>query len=350
MDGRSVWLRELYQPNERSPGLIRHETDAIAHGGSLGARDRSSLHARRDEHGPDHARVRPRPRGAQSRPDWRTGHAGCSTGTARSPRAPRSRRPRLPQRPRKGNASSNCGCAGRLDLSGCAGKPPVTAKHGEFANEVLKVGGTKREYRLFVPTSVDLARPAPLVVAFHAMLIDSKDVMPTYTRLNQTAQRHGFVIAYPNAIGDIWGLLPDRVAADIDFFDALLKHLSVAYRIDSDRCTPRQVERRLLRPAPAPGALDHIAAAASHSGLLGLQALGGVNAARKFPVLIVHGTLDLNLPVRPGPRERKQIPPGRTRGEVHRGPWAHARLGHGRERQRADVGALCRASTCARGT
>ena len=28
MDGLSVWLRELYRPaNERSPGLIRHETD-----------------------------------------------------------------------------------------------------------------------------------------------------------------------------------------------------------------------------------------------------------------------------------------------------------------------------------
>jgi poly(3-hydroxybutyrate) depolymerase len=125
-----------------------------------------------------------------------------------------------------------------LAVSSCAGTPPPTAKHGEFAAEVLMVGGTKREYRLFVPTSVDLARPAPLVVAFHAMLIDSKDVMPTYTGLNETAQRHGFVIAYPNANG------------------------------------------------------------ASYSALLGLEALGGVNAARKFPVLIVHGTFDLIFPYR----------------------------------------------------
>src|SRR5262249_39909245 len=40
-----------------------------------------------------------------------------------------------------------------------------------------------------------------------------------------------------------------------------------------------------------------VAAVASHSGPLGLQALAGVNARRKFPVLIVHGDQDRLLPV-----------------------------------------------------
>jgi hypothetical protein len=35
-----------------------------------------------------------------------------------------------------------------------------------------------RTYRLVAPESVGLAKPAPLVVAFHGMLIDSKDLMP----------------------------------------------------------------------------------------------------------------------------------------------------------------------------
>lgn len=184
-------------------------------------------------------------------------------------------------------------------VSGCAGKPPVTAKHGEFASEVLMLGGTKREYRLFVPTSVDLARPASLVVAFHAMLIDSKDVMPRYTGLNETAQRHGFVIAYPNAIGGVWGLLPDRTAADIAFFDALLRHLSGTYRIDPDRVYVLGMSNGgYFAQLLARERSTTIAAAASHSALLGLETLGGVNAPRKFPVLIVHGTLDLIFPYR----------------------------------------------------
>jgi len=187
-------------------------------------------------------------------------------------------------------ASIVCGCAGRPE-------PPPTAKHGEFASEVLMVGRAQREYRLFVPTSVDLARPAPLVVAFHAMLIDSKDVMPRYTGLNETARRHGFVIAYPNAIGGVWGLLPDRTAADIAFFDALLRHLWVTYRIDPDRVYVLGMSNGgYFAQLLARERSTTLAAAASHSGLLGLEALGGVNAARKFPVLIVHGTLDLIFP------------------------------------------------------
>ena len=199
-----------------------------------------------------------------------------------------------------------CGCAGREP------KPPATAKHGEFPNEVLVVGGVKREYRLFVPTSVDLARPAALVVAFHAMLIDSKDVMPKYTKLSETAERHGFVIAYPNAIGSVWGLLPDRVAADTAFFDALVNHLSRMYRIDPDRVYVLGMSNGgYFAQLLARERSRTIAAVASHSGLLGLETLRGVNAERKFPVLIVHGTKD---PIFPYPLVRENADKYRREG------------------------------------
>lgn len=40
-----------------------------------------------------------------------------------------------------------------------------------------------------------------------------------------------------------------------------------------------------------------IAAVASHSGPLGLQTLGGIKAARKFPVLIAHSDRDKLFPI-----------------------------------------------------
>jgi predicted esterase len=40
-----------------------------------------------------------------------------------------------------------------------------------------------------------------------------------------------------------------------------------------------------------------VAAVASHSGPLGLQTLAGINAERKFPVLIIHGDQDRILSV-----------------------------------------------------
>jgi polyhydroxybutyrate depolymerase len=149
-----------------------------------------------------------------------------------------------------------------------------------------------------VPKTVNLARPAPLVVAFHGMLIDSKDVMPQYTRLSETAEKHGFIIAYPNAIGKSWGIAPEKVKNDLAFFDALLRRLSATYKIARDRVYVVGMSNG--------GYFAHlvgrerskiVAAVASHSGPLGLQTLFGVNAERKFPVLIIHGDRDSLFPV-----------------------------------------------------
>jgi polyhydroxybutyrate depolymerase len=183
-----------------------------------------------------------------------------------------------------------------LAAAGCASRPdapPPNARHGEFANEAVAVDGGIRRYRLVVPRTIDLAKPAPLVLAFHGMLVDDKDVMPAYTRLSETAERHRFVLAYPNAAGGAWGLWPRKVVNDIAFFDALLARLSADYRIDPDRIYVLGMSNGgYFAQLLATERSTVIAAAASHSGLLGLQTLGGVNAERKFPVLIVHGTQD----------------------------------------------------------
>lgn len=183
-----------------------------------------------------------------------------------------------------------------LAAAGCASRPdapPPTARHGEFADEAVSVDGGIRRYRLVVPTTVNLARPAALVVAFHGMLVDSKDVMPGYTRLNETAERHGFVLVYPNAAGGAWGLWPRKIVDDVAFFDALLARLTADYRIDPDRVYVLGMSNGgYFAHLVARERSKTIAAAASHSGPLGLETLGGVKAERKFPVLIVHGTQD----------------------------------------------------------
>jgi polyhydroxybutyrate depolymerase len=180
-----------------------------------------------------------------------------------------------------------------LLVAGCATAPPPPGPSGEFPNESLTVGRVKRDYRLYVPPSANTGRPAPLVVAFHGMLVDSKDVMPRYTRLNETAERHGFIIAYPNALYGAWGLLPNRIDEDLALFDALLARLSAAYRIDPKRIYVLGMSNGgYFAHLVAKERSNVVAAVASHSGPLGLQTLGGVNAQRKFPVMIVHGGQD----------------------------------------------------------
>lgn len=191
-------------------------------------------------------------------------------------------------------------------VAACLGLAAITGvcladgegKLGEFGSESLQVDGVKREYRLVVPRSVDLKKSAPLLIAFHGMLIDSKDVMPRYTRLNDTAARHGFLLAYPEALGKMWGIAPDKVKSDLAFFDALLGKLKTDYRIDPDRVYVLGMSNG--------GYFAHlvgkersrtVAAVASHSGPLGLQTLFGIGADRKFPVLIIHGDKDNILSV-----------------------------------------------------
>jgi len=181
---------------------------------------------------------------------------------------------------------------------GVVGTLHAAPKHGNFASESVTAADTKRVYRLVVPTTVDLKKPAPLVIAFHGILVDSKDVMPIYTGLNDAAKKHKFILAYPNAIDRSWGIDPAKVKKDIALFDALVAKLSKEYKVDSKRIYVLGMSNG--------GYFAHligkersrkIAAVASHSGPLGLQTLFGVNAARKFPVMIIHGDKDGLFPI-----------------------------------------------------
>lgn len=106
---------------------------------------------------------------------------------------------------------------------------------GTFPSESIEINGTKREYRLVVPKSVDGKKAVPLLFAFHGFLIDSKDFMPTYSQLDALAETEGFVLVYPNAVDKAWRILPVLAKDDFAFFDQLLKMITDKYNIDKNR-------------------------------------------------------------------------------------------------------------------
>jgi polyhydroxybutyrate depolymerase len=188
------------------------------------------------------------------------------------------------------------GCARPAPLAHAA--DPKPAAHGTFPDEAIEVGQQKRTYRLVVAKSVDLQKPAPLVVAFHGMGIDSKDLMPKYTKLDELAADKGFVLVYPEAEGRSWGLAPKKVETDLALFDALLKSLQARFKIDANRVYVLGMSNGgYFAHLVGKERSKTVAAVCSHSGPLGLQTLGGVKADRKFPVMIVHGDADKLLPV-----------------------------------------------------
>lgn len=193
--------------------------------------------------------------------------------------------------------SLGCGRAAPIVI-GAADDDAPRGTHGTFPDEALAVGKQKRAYRLVVPKSVDLDKPAPLVVAFHGMLIDSKDLMPKYTKLDDLAADKRFILVYPEAEGRSWGLLPDKVKTDLAFFDELLNALRGKYRIDPDRVYVLGMSNGgYFAHLVGKERSKTVAAVASHSGALGLQTLLGMRADRKFPVMIVHGDKDVILAV-----------------------------------------------------
>ena len=176
--------------------------------------------------------------------------------------------------------------------------PGIAGPAGVFADEKIDVAGKTRQFRLIVPKSVDRAKPAPLVVAFHGMLIDSKDFMPIYTKLDVLAAEKKFLLAFPEAIGKSWGLASDKVKADLEFYDALVADVSKRYKVDADRIYVLGMSNGgYFAQVVGKERSESVAAVCSHSGPLGLQTLFGINAKRKFPVLIVCGDKDKIFPL-----------------------------------------------------
>jgi polyhydroxybutyrate depolymerase len=186
-------------------------------------------------------------------------------------------------------------------------KPDPSAENlpaGVFPNERIMVGGLARLFRLVVPSAVNGGKAVPLVFAFHG-LGDTKDRFAQYSRLDELAQKQGFVLAYPNARALFWPLTGEWARDDLAFFDALYAQLTLGYNIDPNRVflignSNGAYFSHLLAMHRA----DRIAAIAVHSGGLGVVVPGSGQAAHRYAVFAVHGAVDPVVPVSESRRVR----------------------------------------------
>lgn len=164
-------------------------------------------------------------------------------------------------------------------------------KVGVFKSEKITVGDDERSFRLVVPKSIDEKTPAPLVFAFHG-LGDSSNLMSWYTQFDRVAEKHKFVLIYPNAQSRLWPLSPRMAKRNLDFFDVLYTFATENYNIDQRRVYVIGMSNGgffshlLARERP-----DKIAAIAPHSAGLGLMTRDP-KLTQKYAVFLVHGTDD----------------------------------------------------------
>lgn len=164
---------------------------------------------------------------------------------------------------------------------------------GTFETLVIDVDNTERKYRLEVAPDIDLQKENPLIIAFHGLGIDSKDLMPFYTNLNTMAKNMKALIVYPQSEKGSWGLSSAQIEKDIKFYDLLLSKIKSSYKIDTKKIYITGMSNgAYFTHILAKNKSTEIASVVAHSGMIGLEFVLGINATRKYPVLLIHGKQD----------------------------------------------------------
>jgi polyhydroxybutyrate depolymerase len=176
---------------------------------------------------------------------------------------------------------------------GSAATPAASPTPSGVQHASLTVNGLKHTYRLYVPPSLDLTQPAPLVVLLH-WAGGSADEMAAATRYDQQAAKRKFIAVYPNSSSNLWDSGTGDTAVDIDFISRLLDQLTTDFRIDKTRIFAAGLSSGAMMAYRLACQLsDRIVAIASVAGALRID---DCSPAKPVSILEMHGTFDSTVP------------------------------------------------------
>jgi polyhydroxybutyrate depolymerase len=117
---------------------------------------------------------------------------------------------------------------------------PATALAPGLASATLMHDGRVRDYLVYVPRSYDNTRPVPLVLNFHGSMMNA-GWQRSFSGMDATADEKGFVIVYPQGVGDSWNAgtccreAQSSNVDDVGFVRALLDAVKKSVCIDTHR-------------------------------------------------------------------------------------------------------------------
>ncbi len=150
-----------------------------------------------------------------------------------------------------------------------------------------------RSYRLHIPVDYNADSLYPLVVNMHGLGSNAWE-QEVYTGFNNVADSAGFLVAYPNGLGETWNISSSSGTDDVGFISALIDTIDLAYNIDLERVYATGMSMGgFMSYRLACELSDRIAAIAS---VTGLQAFYPCNPGRPVPVMQFHGTADPIVP------------------------------------------------------
>jgi len=161
--------------------------------------------------------------------------------------------------------------------------------------------GFRRSYLVHVPPQASDGRPLPLVLSFHGGGSNAK-VMRTYTRMDRSADRDGYIVVYPNGSSGIGGRFLTWNAGnccgpaallqvdDVGFALNVLDDVAARVAVDKSRVYATGLSNgAMMAYRLAAEAAHRIAAVAGVAGTMSLQRFA---PSRPVPVLHIHSTHD----------------------------------------------------------
>jgi polyhydroxybutyrate depolymerase len=168
----------------------------------------------------------------------------------------------------------------------------------------IEHGGRWRTYLLHVPPSLREGEPAPLVLALHGTG-GTGTGMEAVTGLSPLSDRHGFIVAYPDAVDRSWndgrGLdhLPSHRQGvdDVGFAVDLVGEIRRAHAVDPGRIFAAGISNgAFFSHYLAARRADLVAAIAPVAGGMAPAVAGDFRPARPVSVLALQGTDDPLIP------------------------------------------------------
>jgi len=193
-------------------------------------------------------------------------------------------------------------CTAIACASGAEGHDASGAASGVDVHGEIEHGGYTRTYMVHVPKGYSADTPVPLVLSFHGRHGQGEG-QAKLTGFSEVADRHGFIVVYPDGIEKSWnamhgaGPAQEKGVDDVGFVEALIDRLQADYAID-----PKRVYAAGMSNG---GFFSHrlgcelsprLAAIASVAGEMGPELAKVCQPEYPIAVLDIHGTKDRIVP------------------------------------------------------
>lgn len=188
-------------------------------------------------------------------------------------------------------------------LGGCGGggtpTEPITGP-GDYVR-TFELDGRTRSYEVHVPTSVDPAVPAPVVLLLHGV---PRADMRLVTGFDRIADERGLIAVYLRSGGTDWSIGCELCTSaardgvdDVAYARRVIERLSAELAVDGSRVYAAGFSQgALMTHLLACRLRDRLAAAASVAATMLEEVAASCPAGGHLPVAFVHGTEDPEFP------------------------------------------------------